>query len=147
MNDVIIFGIGIIVALITAILGPCVIEYYKWRNEPKRKVLHEGEVRYFSMLKNASGFFEPPDPNKIDEFYEHYRAAWLYVPDQVIKSINRFYETYIGVQEKGEKEEAMSNMILEMRRAFYGNTDLTLKDFLFIKAKRVKLKEGEERGG
>jgi hypothetical protein len=134
MNDVIV--LGIVVALITAILGPWIIEYYKWRNEPKRRILHEGEVRYFGMLKNASGFFDPSDPNKLEEFYEHYRTAWLYVPDQVIKSINEFYETYIGIQEKDEKKEAMSKMIWEMRRAFYGNTDLKPADFLFIIVKR-----------
>ena len=134
MNDVI--ALGIIVALITAILGPWIIEYYKWRNEPKRRILHEGEVRYFGMLKNVSGFFDPPDPNKLEEFYEHYRTAWLYVPDQVIKSINELYKKYIVIQEKDEKKEAMSKMIWEMRRAFYGNTDLKPEDYLFIIVKR-----------
>lgn len=134
MNDIIV--LGIVGALITAILGPWIIEYYKLRNEPKRRILHEGEVRYFGMLKNASGFFDPSDPNKLEEFYEHYRTAWLYVPDQVIKSINELYETYIDIQEKDEKKEAMSKMIWEMRRAFYGNTDLKPEDFLFIIVKR-----------
>ena len=134
MNDIIV--LGIVVALITAILGPWITEYYKWRNEPKRRILYEGEVRYFGMLQNASGFFAPSDPNKLEEFNEHYRTAWLYVPDQVIKSINELYEKYIGIQEKDEKKEAMSKMIWEMRRDFYGNTDLKPEDFLFIIVKR-----------
>ena len=134
MNDIIVWGI--VVALITAILGPWIIEYYKWQIEPKRRILYECEVRYFGMLQNVSGFFAPSDLNKLEEFNEHYRTAWLYVPDQVIKSINELYETYVDIQEKDENKEAMSKMIWEMRRAFYGNTDLKPEDFLFIIAKR-----------
>ena len=130
MNDIIVWGI--VVALITAILGPWIIEAYKWRTEPKRRILHESEVTYFGMLENVSGFFSPSDPNKLEEFNEHYRTAWLYVPDQVIMSINEFYKKYVTIQEKDEIEEAMSKMILEMRRDFYRNTDLKSEDFLSI---------------
>ena len=136
MNDIIV--LGIVVALITAILGPWITEYYKWRNEPKRRILHESEVRYFGMLKDVSVFFSPSpqDLEKLEDFCEHYRTAWLYVPDQVIKSINELYKKYVPIQEKDEEKEAMSKMIWEMRRAFYGNTDLKPEDFLFIKVKR-----------
>jgi hypothetical protein len=134
MNDIIV--LGIVVALITAILGPWITEYYKWHNEPKRTILHESEVRYYGMLKNVSGFFSSRDPDKLEEFYEHYSTAWLYAPDQVIRSINELYKKYIPIQEKDEKEVAMGTMIWEMRRAFYGNTDLEPKDFLFISVER-----------
>jgi len=131
------FIIPLIIALIAAILGPWIIEYWKWRTEPKRRILQEKEIRYFNLLTNLTGFYEGQyDPTKIEIFYEHYRTAWLYVPDSVIKSINKFFEAQ-GIQqtELREVEKATCNMIWQMRRDFYGDTSLSPEEFLFIKPK------------
>jgi len=134
MAEEISITIPIIVALIAAIIGPWIIEYWKWKNEPRRRILHESEVRYFNLLTNLIGFYENHDPKKIAQFYEHYRTAWLYAPDEVIEAVNRFFKAQ-GVQqaELREVEKATCNMVWEMRRAFYGDTKLTPESFLFIK--------------
>jgi len=129
--------IPVVVALIAAIIGPWIIEYWKWRSEPKNRILHESEVRYFTLLTNLEGFFENHDPKKIAQFYEHYRTAWLYAPDEVIKAINRFFEAQ-GVRHTklSEADEAACNMVWQMRKAFYRNTKLRPEEFLIVKPRR-----------
>lgn len=121
-------------ALIGSILGPVIIELLKLITEPKRKERRESEVRYFNMLTNLTGFYAGTlDKKQIETFYEHYRVAWLYAPDEVIKSINNFLIAVGGAPttETGA-EKATRKMIFEMRRAFKGKTKLKPEEFLFI---------------
>src|SRR3989304_4276752 len=90
----------LLVALIGSILGPVILEALKFLIEPKRKERKESEQRYFNMLQNLTGFYTGSlDKKKIDTFYEQYRLAWLYAPDEVIKSINKFIEPAGGAKE------------------------------------------------
>jgi len=121
-------------ALIGSILGPVIIELLKLRTEPKKKERREIEVRYFNMLKNLTGFYAGTlDKKQIETFYEHYRVAWLYAPDEVIKAINNFLIA-VGATPKTETDadRAARNMVFEMRRAFKGKTKLKPKQFLII---------------
>ena len=127
-------------ALIGSILGPIILELLKLITEPKRKERREIEVRYFNMLKNLTGFYESTlDREQIETFYEHYRVAWLYAPDEVIESINNFLIAVGGApRTQTEAEKATCRMILEMRRAFKGKTKLKPEQFLFIKVPKHK---------
>jgi hypothetical protein len=126
--------VGILLgALIGSIFGPIVIELLKLRTEPKRKERQESEIRYYNMLQNLTGFMGIGDKKQIDTFYEHYRIAWLYAPDEVIKSVNNFLISVGGAQPSPSKSDIESRkMIFEMRRAFKGKTSLKPEDFLII---------------
>jgi alpha-amylase/alpha-mannosidase (GH57 family) len=126
--------VGVLVAaLVGSILGPAIIEYLKLRTEPKRKERQESEERYSQMLKNLTGFISPTNKNQIDTFYEHYRLAWLYASDEVIKSINNFLNSIGGSQvSPTDADKASRKMIFEMRKAIKGKTDLKPDDFLII---------------
>jgi len=126
----------IAVALIAAIIGPWIIEYWKWRNEPIRRILHEKEVRYFTLLTDIEGFIGNRDVKKIAKFYEHYRTAWLYAPDEVINAINNFFKA-TGFQDKeiSEANKVAGNMVWQMRKDFYGDTKLTAEEFLILSAR------------
>ena len=126
--------IPITVALIVAILGPWVIEYWKWRNEPKRRILKEKEIRYYNLLTKLGGFIGGFNPEKVSDFCEHYRAAWLYVPDEIIIAINEFLEA-VGAHydPSTDADEKTSHMVWRMRKDFYGSTTLKPSDFLIIK--------------
>jgi hypothetical protein len=80
------------------------------------------------------GFIGKADRNKIEEFYEHYRTAWLYVPDDVICLINRFFIT-TGYQKRelDEADKAACNLVWQMRKDFYGDTKLNPEEFLILK--------------
>lgn len=124
-------------ALIASILGPIILELLKLTIEPKRKERREIEVRYFNMLKSLTGFYESTlDPNQIKTFYDHYRVAWLYAPDEVIESINNFLIAVGGApRTQTEAEKTTRKMVLEMRRTFRGKTKLKPEQFLFIMPK------------
>jgi hypothetical protein len=126
--------VGVLVgALVGSILGPAIIEYLKLKTEPKRKERQESEERYNQMLKNFTGFIGNADKKQIDTFYENYRLAWLYAPDEVIRSINTFLVSIGGSQlSPAESDKASRKMIFEMRKAFKGKTDLKPDDFLII---------------
>ena len=125
--------IPITVALIVAVLGPWVIEYWKWRNEPKRRILKEKEARYYNLLTKLGGFIGSFNPEKAADFCEHYRAAWLYVPDEIIIAINEFYDA-VGAHYNPESDadEKISYMVWRMRKDFYGPTILKPSDFHII---------------
>lgn len=93
------------------------------------------------MLKNLTGFYEETlDMKKMETFYEHYRVAWLYAPDEVIKSINDFLIAMGDAPKttETEAEKVTRKMIFEMRRSFKGKTKLKPKDFLFIAVSKHK---------
>ena len=94
------------------------------------------EVRYFTLLTNIEGFIGKSDSKKVAEFYEHYRTAWLYAPDEVIFAINKFFKA-VGAQntELIDTDIMAGNMVWEMRKDFYRDTTLTAEDFLIISPK------------
>jgi hypothetical protein len=124
----------LLVALIGSILGPIIIELIKLRTDPKRKERQENEVRYNNLLKNLTGFIAGTDnKEQIETFYEHYRLAWLYAPDEVIKAINGFLIAVGGAQKPStESDKASRKMVFEIRKAFKGKTELKPDDFLII---------------
>lgn len=128
----------ITVALIAAIIGPWLIEYWKWRNEPIRRILHEKEVRYFALLTNLEGFMREGDLTKIATFYEHYRTAWLYVPDKTVIAINGFFKATGYKQQKlSEADKAACNLVWQMRKDFFIDTKLEPGDFFILGPKET----------
>lgn len=122
-------------ALIIAIIGPTTLELMRVHySEKKRVEHHEKEVRYKHMLIDLIGFYSGKvNREKIEEFCEHYRHAWLYSSDEAIKRINAFLIASGAVQQEiGEKEKSAQKMVLEMRQDFRGKTKLTPEDFLFV---------------
>lgn len=63
-------------ALIGSILGPAILELLELRTDPRRKERNESEIRYYTMLKNLTGFYaSTPNREQKEAFYEHYRLA------------------------------------------------------------------------
>ncbi len=124
----------LLVALIAAVVGPWIIEYWKWKNEPKRRLFHEREVRCFNFLQNFPGFLGPTDPKKMAIFLEHYYVGWMYLPDEVIEKVNRFLAGLRTGQKVSEEEQQKSarEMIMVIRRAFHGKTNLKNEDIAFL---------------
>lgn len=128
--------IGVLIAaLIGSILGPILVEFMRLKIEPKRKEREEIESRYFNMIKNLKGFYTT-SLNKDEKrvFQKHYRLAWLYAPDDVIKAINDFLNAVSRPSSvDGERErKATRNMMYEMRKSFRGKTELKAEDFLIL---------------
>ena len=131
----------ITVALIAAIIGPWIIEYWKWRNEPKRRILAQKEMRYFNLITKLEGFIADFDPKKALDFFMHYRTAWLYVPDEIIIAINEFFEAVGAHYEPStDADEKTSYMVWKMRKDFYGPTKLKPEDFYLIRPKNANNK-------
>jgi len=86
------------------------------------------------MLTLIKAFRESTiDPEGIDNFYDAYRQIWLYAPDDTIRSLNNFFRG-IGAKEPEitDAGRTAAEMVLGMRKAYYGKTKLKPEDFLVI---------------
>ena len=93
-------------------------------------------MRYFNLLTKLGGFIGEMDTNKMLDFFQHYRTAWLYVPDEVIIAINEFFDA-IGAhyEPSTDTDEKTSYMVWKMRKDFYGPTTLKPEDFHIVRPK------------
>lgn len=121
-------------SLLASILGNLLVQFYRIRADIKQRVRAQMEERFFNMLTLIKAFRQSTlDPKGIDEFYDAYRHIWLYAPDDVIRSINNFFRR-IGAekQEITDADKTAAEMVLAMRKAYYGKTKLKSEDFLII---------------
>lgn len=106
-------------------------QHSKWKWEKRIRK----EERYLGFLDSLTGFYvESESSEKKTEFIRHWRLAWLYCPDDVIRLGSRFLDTVKEKKEKStneDKETALANLVLELRRDFLGkaNTCLTVADY------------------
>jgi hypothetical protein len=91
-------------------------------------------------LTNVGGFrVARPDVDKKERFYEEYRQLWLYASDETIRSINNFWiatgATPPSELKLAPADVATCQMILQLRRDFYGKTKLKPQEFLIISSR------------
>ena len=86
----------------------------KWAQHERR------EQKYIALIRAADSFYESAsNPIKGREaFLVEVRAAWLYCPDEVIRSINKVLES-VRVDSgttNAEKEKLMGELMLQLRK-------------------------------
>ncbi len=112
--------------------------YWNQRAKLKWEKRIRKEERYQRLLNSMTGFYEGTECQKSkDEFIDQSRLAWLYCPDSVVRLANRFLETVEGKEKKSmlrERETALGNLVLEMRREMYPKTSLNTTDFRLWKS-------------
>lgn len=124
---------GVILALITAIIGPITIDYLRFRAELKKKEHDEIESRYINMIKDQTAFYiSMNDEKKKEDFLENYRLAWLYAPDEVIIAMNGFLKALGATPDGSKLEKTLQQMVLATRKAFRGKTLLKAEDYLVV---------------
>lgn len=137
----------------SAIFGvsfPVLIAYFSWDLKQKNTKKRKG---YEKLIYLLNSFYENKKPADRQKFIDEYKNAFLYASDDVLKSINNFFESVkVGKNKNAEaedKEEMFSKIVIEMRKdilssmiyksvLFFKNmfsvTQLTYKDVKHIKA-------------
>lgn len=97
----------------------------------RREQYRRREKRYIKLLNSLTGFYQSTSDNKLrSEFLAELNRCWLYCNDDVI---NRSYEFLNSVSENStssdeEKELALGNLVLAMRRDMLPRKFLRLKN-------------------
>ena len=111
--------------------GGLVVWALNQRSRLKWEVRVRKEERYRAFLESIRGFYEASqDQIKKDCFLDEMRLVWLYCPDDVIRAGHAFLDT-VAVGKKSsdeEKEQALAEFVLSLRRDIHGKTELTIKD-------------------
>ncbi len=126
-------SLAVIVPLGVVIIGWCLNEWAKrrWENY-KRK-----EERYLILLKSLPGFYVASQ-NAVEKkrFIEQIRLAWLYCPDEVIRAGYAFLATVsdTATSSDQERERALAEFVISLRRDLKPGTDLTADDYRNLKS-------------
>ena len=122
-------------AVLGPILGGVVMWLLNQRSKWKWEKHIRKEERYVGFLDSLTGFYVGSESGeKKTEFIRQWRLAWLYCPDEVIRLGNDFLDTVKVKKEKStdeEKETALANLVLELRRDMVGKvkTCLNIADY------------------
>lgn len=103
----------------------------RWENY-KRK-----EERYLVLLKSLRGFYVgSQNAAEKERFTEQIRLAWLYCPDEVIRAGYAFLATVsdTATSSDQEKERALAEFVISLRRDLKPCTDLTANDYRNFKS-------------
>ena len=121
--------IPLAVAIVAWSLNECA--KLKWEKHKQK------QYRYKGFLKAMRGFYAgSQDAAQKEEFIQELRLAWLYCPDEVIQAGNAFLDTMTtgaGISDD-DKEQALANFELALRRDLYGKTKLTSQDFRIFRS-------------
>lgn len=114
----------LLVGIIPTLLATTLSEIIKYKNsiilqnqQRKEEMFKKRERVYQKMIENIDGFYNSEDWDKKLIFFSADREAWLYCPDNVIKSVKRFTETLpkSSAFTDEEKFNRLSEMLIEMR--------------------------------
>lgn len=124
-------------SLLASIIGSFINQLYKTRSDKKIRKFRQKEERFFSMLTDSGAFVVgTKDPDKMKKFYEGYRQIWLYASDKTITAINEFFKATGAKPKKWEElneaDKKHGQMILQLRKEFYGKTELKPEDYLIL---------------
>ena len=124
--------------LITLLLGavvPLAGGIIAWYLNERSKLTWEKHIRKEDRYR---GFFEsirrfyvmPQNKEQKKKFVHELRLAWLYCPDDVIKAGNAFLDTVAAGTRFSdeEKERALAEFEIALRRDLHGKTELTVED-------------------
>jgi hypothetical protein len=119
----------------SAIFGvsfPVLIAYFSWDLKQKNTKKRKG---YEKLIYLLNSFYENKKPADRQKFIDEYRNAFLYASDDVLKSINNFFESVkVGKNKNAEaedKEEMFSKIVIEMRKDILSS--MIYKSVLFLK--------------
>jgi hypothetical protein len=135
MADEILVGLSAIFgAMMGSIIGPIIQNWLSWKQKQREVEWHQIHVRYSDMIGSVPAFHSGRnDPEGVKKFTAAYRLAWLYVPDEVIVSINNFLVSAgAGQREESEADKNLRNMIWNMRKALKKKTKLKQEQFLIV---------------
>jgi hypothetical protein len=124
-------------SLLASIVGSLLTRWYKIRSDKEIRKFLQKEKRFFDMLTNMDAFtIGKEDKAKKEKINEAYRQLWLYGSDETIRSINRFWIS-TGTKPSEEKDRTEADkrhceMVLQIRKDFYGKTDLKPEEYLLV---------------
>lgn len=136
-------GSSLLASILTGLLAPLVTGWYKIRKDKEFRKFQQKEERFFSLLTDVVAFtVGAEDVTQKEKFLQAYRQIWLYASDEAIKSINNFFRS-VGAhfrkwEELGEAYKRHNQMILQLRKDFYGKTKLNPEDFLIVTVAKAK---------
>jgi hypothetical protein len=121
-------------AIIGSIIGPIISNWYQVRQEQRRVERQEVHVIYSDIIDNIAAFYSGSENSEgVKKFSNAYRRAWLYVPDEVIESVNKFIVSIGGTQkEESELDKNLRNLMWNMRKDYKKETKLKQEQFLII---------------
>lgn len=124
-----------IILPLAAIFVPFAGGLILWALNQRSKLLWEirlkKEERYKAFLDTIHGFYvSSQDQEAKNRFLREMRLAWLYCPDDIIRSGHAFLDTIATGQVSSDKakEHALAEFELSLRRDILGKTTLTIKD-------------------
>lgn len=83
-------AIAIIVAAVIGIF----VYFVKWQLEKRSLEYKRKEERYTGMLKSMQGFYKDiGNKDAKQKFINEFNLAWLYASDDVIRAVNKFFNT------------------------------------------------------
>ncbi len=128
----------LIVGLVSSIIGPLALHFYKIYSEKEISRDNERERWFSEIFDKLVGFRKArKEVGKQELVYSAYRQLWLHASDDTIRKIN---EVFMGsgagrptYDEMSVAKKAICEMALQMRKEFYGNkTNLKPEEFHLI---------------
>ena len=126
-------GWAVIISACIAIGGYALQAYLAQKRELEAMNRKGKEEYYSKMLKALHGFYvSSKDKELREKFIEASRISWLYASDDVIESINNFFNLIkIGAEKvlDDEKKKALGQILVNMRKDLGIKTELKSSDF------------------
>jgi len=118
-------------SILVPFAGGLIIWALNQRSKLHWEIRSKKEERYRVFLETIRGFYAASqDREAKDRFLNEMRLAWLYCPDDVIRSGHTFLDTIATGRQSSDKdkEHALAEFELSLRRDIHGKTTLTVKD-------------------
>jgi hypothetical protein len=143
-------SMGQILAIVGSIAVVVIGWYLNEKSKRKWEAYKRKEDSYKELIRTLKGFYEGNTDSALkEEFLNQLNLCWLYSSDEVIKSAYSFLntvhtdknpDTASEEQDNHEKEEALSSLVLAMRKDILSGktietTNLTKEDFRHLKAR------------
>jgi len=126
-------GLAAVLSAFIAIMGYAFQAWLAQKKEHETMRRRGKEKRYIKMLKALHGFYESTNKDDLKQkFIEEYRISWLYASDDVIKSIDNFFDMIkVGAENvsQEEKKKALGQIVINMRKDLRIETKLRPSDF------------------
>jgi len=126
-----------IVIILTSFITSLFTYFFAISKKKSENMMKFKEEKYANLLLLMQGFVGKTASGDLKrKFFEEQYKSWLYSSDNVILAINDLVK--ILVEEKGKApnpekgREVIGNIVFQMRKDLYGETNLTSKDFGYI---------------
>lgn len=127
----------VLIPIIAALLSSYLTYYFTIKSKRAETILKFKEEKYSNLLIFLQGFVGHTTSGETKrKFFEEQYKSWLYCSDGVVKTINEMVQ--LVIDSKNDKpdsikgQNAVGNIVLEMRKDLLGKTKLSAKDFTYV---------------